>query len=500
MLPVVDAGKAMLERLVLWSAEQDWIVSKTLVFVTPGVGLDAKAIELADSIGFDVGTMKYVLLLLAAYPLAAVFSRLPNATTKHFFSALVGVWMMQFVFYGQWIHSFVSAAVTYLMVLVLPNKYMPKVVFAFVLGYISLSHLYRAYVDYMGWSLDFTGPQMVLTIKLSSFAYNVWDGRKWAEIEKDTGDRKKDRVLAARRQYAIRSVPNPLEFFGYVYCFSSILAGPAFEYTLYDNATSGEAYRKKGEKVKMPSNWAAALARFAAGILCLVLFQVGAAYYPLKMMRAAEVADLPMYHRVGRAWVTLFFVRMKYFFAWKIADGASVLGGFGFQGYNTDGTVVGWDGVSNIDIMAFETSPSVVVNTRAWNKRTQGWLERYVYMRTGNSLVATYFVSAFWHGFYPGYYLFFMSLPVVTAVSRELKKKVSPYVPTDGAIGAAYHILCVLVVSLTVNYLVIPFQILGLSESLEIWGTFYFGVHAVSLGLYVICMLVPAKKIAKKTV
>lgn len=52
------------------------------------------------------------------------------------------------------------------------------------------------------------------------------------------------RVLAARRQYAIRSVPNPLEFFGYVYCFSSILAGPAFEYTLYDNATSGEAYRK----------------------------------------------------------------------------------------------------------------------------------------------------------------------------------------------------------------------------------------------------------------
>lgn len=41
-----------------------------------------------------------------------------------------------------------------------PKRYMPKVVFAFVLGYISLSHLYRAYVDYMGWSLDFTGPQV----------------------------------------------------------------------------------------------------------------------------------------------------------------------------------------------------------------------------------------------------------------------------------------------------------------------------------------------------
>lgn len=38
-------------------------------------------------------------------------------------------------------------------------------------------------------------PQMVLTIKLSSFAYNVWDGRQWAEIEKDTGDKRKDRYV-----------------------------------------------------------------------------------------------------------------------------------------------------------------------------------------------------------------------------------------------------------------------------------------------------------------
>jgi len=36
---------------------------------------------------------------------------------------------------------------------------------------------------------------MVLTIKLSSFAYNVWDGRKWSEIEKDTGDKRKDRCV-----------------------------------------------------------------------------------------------------------------------------------------------------------------------------------------------------------------------------------------------------------------------------------------------------------------
>eukprot|EP00752_Nemacystus_decipiens_P014687 g13083.t1 len=497
--PLLDVGTAGMERIVAWAEEHEWMWTKSLFLVTPGEGLDAKALELAETIGLDAGTMKYVILLLAAYPLAAVFARLPNATTKHIFSAGLGVWIMQFVFYGQWIHSFISSAATYLMVLVLPNRHMPHIVFAFVLGYISLAHIYRAYVDYMGWSLDFTGPQMVLTIKLSSFAYNVWDGRKWAEIEKDTGDKRKDRVLKARRTYAIRSVPNPLEFFGYIYCFSSILAGPAFEYSEYDKATSGKAYEKDGKATAKPSSWLPALSKLGAGLLCLALNQIGGPYFKLEGMRSSAVAGMPMYERIAKAWITLFFVRMKYFFAWKTADGASVLGGFGFQGYGADGKVIGWDGVSNIDIITFETSCNVATNTRAWNKRSQGWLERYVYMRTGNSLMATYFVSAFWHGFYPGYYLFFMSLPMVTAAAREGKKKISPYMTQEGVAGMAYHGVVVFMVTLSVNYLVIPFQMLGLEESLDVWGTFYFGIHLIVMGLYLVCQVIPTKKSKSKT-
>lgn len=49
-------------------------------------------------------------------------------------------------------------------------------VFLFMMGYMSLCHVYRIWVDYMGWTLDFTGPQMLLTIKLTSLAYNLFDG------------------------------------------------------------------------------------------------------------------------------------------------------------------------------------------------------------------------------------------------------------------------------------------------------------------------------------
>jgi MBOAT, membrane-bound O-acyltransferase family len=48
-------------------------------------------------------------------------------------------------------------------------------------------------------------------------------------------------------------------------------------------------------------------------------------------------------------------------------------------------------------------------------------MHRYTYLRTGRSLVATYFISAFWHGLYPGFFLFFMSIPLMTNIERLIK-------------------------------------------------------------------------------
>ena len=45
------------------------------------------------------------------------------------------------------------------------------------------------------------------------------------------------------------------------------------------------------------------------------------------------------------------------------------------------------------------------IATKSWNMKTSNWLTRYVYMRTNGSLVATYSMSAFWHGFVSYTYL-----------------------------------------------------------------------------------------------
>jgi len=40
-----------------------------------------------------------------------------------------------------------------------------------------ISHIYRLYTDYLGWTLDFTTAQMILTAKCAMFAYNYADGQ-----------------------------------------------------------------------------------------------------------------------------------------------------------------------------------------------------------------------------------------------------------------------------------------------------------------------------------
>lgn len=82
-----------------------------------------------------------------------------------------------------------------------------------------------------------------------------------------------------------------------------------------------------------------------------------------------QVLAMAPLHRWAWNYVSLFFVRMKYYFAWKVAEGSCVLAGFGFQGYKEESDeVVGWDGVSNMDVLGFELAGNTTEAARAWNK------------------------------------------------------------------------------------------------------------------------------------
>ena len=91
---------------------------------------------------------------------------LPFGRVKHLFSFLLGAFLLQFVLGVQWIHHLISTLACYLCFALLPPSINKYLVPSIAIGYCIVGHVHRQYINYMGWDLDFTGAQMVLTIKV----------------------------------------------------------------------------------------------------------------------------------------------------------------------------------------------------------------------------------------------------------------------------------------------------------------------------------------------
>ncbi|GMF46478.1 unnamed protein product [Phytophthora fragariaefolia] len=283
--------------------------------------LHAQVDALSASLGLGSDQLRYVLCLFAAYPLALVYKLLPSASLKHVMDVAVGVSVAQFVLGSGWVHSFVSSLLTYALVKFGPARHAPTLVFLFNMLYMSASHIYRLYVDYMGWTLDFTGPQMLLVIKLTSFAYNYYDGvvdKTFATKGADMSPGKK-KVYEGRQKLAIHEIPSLLEFFGYIYSFTTFLAGPAFEIREYLDVTSGKKFLLDG-KSKQPSSVLAAFSKFLVGSLLMAAFAVYGPMYPLSNLHDPKVAALPLLFQIRDLYITLIFCKAKYYSAWKVYE------------------------------------------------------------------------------------------------------------------------------------------------------------------------------------
>lgn len=74
--------------------------------------------------------------------------------------------------------------------------------------------------------------------------------------------------------------------------------------------------------------------------------------------------------------------------------------------------------MSNVDIMGFEFAIKLLHTARTWNCRIQQWLQYCIYERSNFNQFLVFMVSAFWHGFYPGYYIGFSLASFMTHVGR----------------------------------------------------------------------------------
>jgi hypothetical protein len=524
------------------------LITRSVFIQTPTI--DESLWDLGGGINLDLATMKYLICLFIAYPASLLFRYLPNSLTKHIFSLTIGIIFMQWIYGRDWIHSFISIFGNYLICIIAPRKHVGSLCMLWSMGYMTLSHFYRMCVchayscvvfkEVSGF--DFTGTQMVLTMKLSSFGYNYSDGsyvdnalakNKSVDTKALSDKGKKElnknlRILEDRKKYSLNNLPNVLEYFGYMFCFTCLLAGPAFEYKDYIGSVDGSSFLRGSKKEKesavarIPSSsYFASLKTLGIALLCLIINLAVSTFFPLsifykyellpKFIFATEAMKQSKALRYLCAWIALVGERCKFYFAWKMAEGSSVLAGFGFEGYDDNDKEKGWSGVQNVDIVGFETGTCMAYCSRTWNMRTQQWLQKYTYDRFHQSLLVVYFVSALWHGLYPGFFAFFMSAPIFSMIERLTREKINPLFeiressksPSDNKMVEKppskqypwyYNFICWFFTSISMNYIVQFFSANTLERVVFISTSYDHLPHIIAVIVYIVLLVLPASK------
>lgn len=83
------------------------------------------------------------------------------------------------------------------------------------------SHIGRQFKGFEGdTDLDYSGALMIITIKLSSYGFNVTDGRM-------------TQLTAHNEQMKISEYPTLIQYFGWLFYFAGFLTGPSCEYMDY---------------------------------------------------------------------------------------------------------------------------------------------------------------------------------------------------------------------------------------------------------------------------
>ena len=101
-----------------------------------------------------------------------------------------------------------------------------------------------------------------------------------------------------------------------------------------------------------------------------------------------------------------------------------------------------------------------------------------------HALFGTYIIDSMWHGYYPGYFMFFISWALLlNVVGTEWRKTFEP-TEKEGAKHWMYEVTAVIALHATKDYLCAPFLMLSLEESWKIWKSMHFCIHIAG---FVVC-------------
>ncbi|KAI8895248.1 MBOAT, membrane-bound O-acyltransferase family-domain-containing protein [Globomyces pollinis-pini] len=427
--------------------------------------------SIADTYNLKLEVVRFGLVLISGFPLAFVFSLIPSHchTIKHSFSFITTSLLTILIFsLSAYFHLISICLLIYLVAATTrSHSWSPILCFSIAIAKMSYVHMNTQYWNYNNPNhIDYSSMMMVLMIKLSSFGYCAHDGT-----------RNLNDLDSYQKSLCIRKFPSLVEYFGYMFCFVGSWVGPGIEFNHYQNFITSTPPYDIHPKTAIP-----ALKCFLGGVFFLLVESIFASQYHFKLCLTDQfLHEYTLLQKCIYILVAGVVVRSKFYAVWKLSESVALIAGIGFS-VDPNTHDIKFDAAENVNVIGVEFGENAKMMIDSWNKFTANWLKRYVYNRVRNvnlKLPITFFISAFWHGFYSGYYLSFLSSVFLTQAGRTLRKQLRPLFITPSPLAflkPIYDILTWIFALFVLNYLFIPFHVQAIDSSLLIWGnTFYIG-------------------------
>lgn len=344
--------------------------------------------------------------------------------------------------------------------------------------------------DYLGYSLNWTVPQMILLCKLTSIAWNYEDGQvPDAVMEKQDRD-------GFRRAHALKQLPGIIEVFSYAFFFAGFLSGPWSDFAEYRDFIDRKAFKDEpNQEIPMPGKYLAF--KFLAVGIALIGY-IGGDSFDINWLTTQEFASYSWIARVGWYILHTEIFYFKYYVVWWLGEGATALIGLSYNGRNAKGEVK-WDKIRMLDLYRYKFAQSIVKDAvPSWNMMSQHWLRRYVHQRFMAvglshtlSRVTTFITSALWHGLYPGYYMFFGMGAFFGEGTHLMYHSMIPYFYDENGHGIyprkyLFDIGTTATIWMFIDYMAPTFQLLAFWKGIFALNQIYWWCHIAYFGSFLI--------------
>ncbi|EGF81138.1 hypothetical protein BATDEDRAFT_10746, partial [Batrachochytrium dendrobatidis JAM81] len=455
---------------------------------------------IANQLGLPTEFLAICSCLVSSFPLALLYNHIPksNPILRHWFCFLSTSSIIILLFgVTSYLNVLVPTLITYgLTSIAGGDRLVPILVSVGVIVQLFILHvqiqlLHANDLTYV----NISTPMMVMAIKLSLFAWSVYDGTR------STKDLDSDMV-----PFAIKEMPDLIEYLGFIFYFATFWVGPAFDYQYYYEWGASALFNGPfftnytGAYRRIPSTKMASIKVLILGTLILSAFLTLDSIRSPAFYRSPTgfVKEKGFWWRVFLIQVAGLSTRAKLCAAWKISEAAGILTGLGYRGVDSITKKPMFDLLENINVRQVELGqcPKGIID--GWNIKTSNWLKRCVYLRattpgsksTSVATGLTNLISAMWHGFHAGYYLSFLSATLWIIVGRITRRYFRPFfVLSDSPLKfykPVYDLLGFIFTMSTLNYIFMPFIVWHASSSLYIWTSVLFLGHVFLLSIYVL--------------